>query len=61
MRPNRGRGCVRSAIGFGLDGGTNGGYIGRIERIKKKAAARTKTPGKADRKEFTSDGGSSSS
>ena len=29
-----------SAIGFGLDDGTKGGYKGRIERIKKKAAAR---------------------
>ena len=46
-----------SAIGFGLDDGTKGGYAGRIERIKKKAAARTKTPRKAVQKESTSDGG----
>jgi hypothetical protein len=47
-----------SAIGFGLDDGTKGGYAGRIERIKKKAAARTKTPRKAVQKESASDGGS---
>ena len=39
-----------SAIGFGLDDGTKGGYEGRIERIKKKAKARRKTPSKADQK-----------
>ena len=48
-----------SAIGFGLDDGTKGGYEGRIERIKKKAKARRKTQSKADQKESTSDGGSS--
>ena len=45
-----------SAIGFGLDDETRGGYEGRIERIKKRAAARTKTPSKADRRGSTSDG-----
>ena len=32
-----------SAIGFGLDDGTKGGYAGRIERIKKAAARPKKT------------------
>jgi hypothetical protein len=38
-----------SAIGFGLDDGTKGGYEGRIERIKKKAKARAKPKERVDR------------
>jgi hypothetical protein len=38
-----------SAIGFGLDDGTKGGYEGRIERIKKKAKTRAKPKERVDR------------